>query len=141
MTDSIPPQGSFWKAFSITMITVILAVLIANWQLIVEFIPKGKGQLMGPPSMGGARVEIRVSDRAGWGADFYTDIRIIDSAGKEVASWHDPRGQGTWERVERLVASMRWTAGNSLEFEDALGDVWTLDTKDGSSSFRSKDEK
>lgn len=141
MTESIPPQGSFWKAFSITMIAVIVAGLISNWSLIMAFIPQGKGQLMGPPSMGGSRVEIKVSDRAGWGADFYTDIRVLDSAGKEVASWHDPHGQGTWDLAERFVASMRWTAANTLEFKDASGDVWTLDARDGSSSSRRKDEE
>jgi hypothetical protein len=71
----------------------------------------------GPPSPEGLRVKVEISDAFhSWSADFYADVKILDSEGRILAKRKDSYGQGSWEGVEKMMASMKWRDGKSLEF-------------------------
>jgi len=74
--------------------------------------------LDGPVSKEGLYVRAHVSDMSfGPGADYYVDLRILDASGKERIQWEDREGQQSWEGVENLMKSMRWTSASSFEFQ------------------------
>jgi hypothetical protein len=120
-----------WKDVAIAagvivgVIALCLAAIVGSFAY--KFRAQGKEWLRGPNSPAGHEVHVRVTDRAGWGADFYTDLRVTDPSGKELAAWKDPNGQNTWERVERLIKTMRWSTPTKLEFEDLFGMTYTVE--------------
>ena len=80
-------------------------------------------RLSGPTSPSGLTTIIVVRDaHLGWSADFYTDVRVLDTSGNIVAQWEDQGGWGSRDGPRRLRESMRWTSPNTLEFRTSYGD-------------------
>lgn len=79
-------------------------------------------QLGGPISPSGLTATILVRDCGlGWSADFYTDVRVLDTHGNIVAEWKDLGGWDSRDGPRRMRDSMRWTSANTLEFQTGEG--------------------
>ena len=90
-------------------VAAVLGAALAAWQL-------RSRTLSGPTSPDGFEVRIKTSDMGlGPGADLYADVVVLDADGTELASWHDPDGQGSPDGVSALVKSMSWH-GQTLSF-------------------------
>ena len=80
-------------------------------------------QLSGPTSPSGLTTTIAVRDCGlGVSADFYTDVRVLDTHGNIVAEWKDQCGWDSRDGPRRMRDSMRWTSANTLEFRSRDGD-------------------
>ena len=51
-------------------------------------------------------------------ADYYTDIVILDKAGKEVAKWDDIEGQVSVKGARELIDSIVWLDDDKIKFND-----------------------
>lgn len=71
----------------------------------------------GPVSPEGHRVEVQLSDTGStWSADFYADVRVVDSHDRKLVEWKDPTGQGNMEGVRKMLESMKWQSPDTLCF-------------------------
>ena len=79
-------------------------------------------RLSGPTSPSGMATTIVVRDA--WpslSADFYTDVRVVDTSGNIVAEWKDPWGWGSRNGPRLMRDSMSWTSANTLAFRTGYG--------------------
>ena len=77
----------------------------------------------GPDSPSGLTATIELEDSGfGPGADYYTDVVILDSSGREIARWEDHDGQESREGVKNLIHSMRWIDERRLQFSTESGE-------------------
>jgi len=85
--------------------------------------------LDGPRSVAGFQAQVHVSDRGfGPGADYESDVVIIDAGGAEVARWRDEQGGYGDDGAKQLLQSFIWLDGNTLQFRPVSRDVMTLTT-------------
>lgn len=96
--------------------TLIFPLIISVLISVVYFSCKDC-ELFGPNSPSGIyHVLVEVSDRGfGPGADFYTDVIILDENGRELLRWADPDGQQSEKDSLAVVKSILWVDEQNLE--------------------------
>jgi hypothetical protein len=109
------------RAGLLTLTFTIAPTVIAFGALVAVEARYGSYGLDGPDSPAGHHVHLSVRNCLGIGADFYTDVRVVDANGATLAEWRDRQGQVEWGGAEQLRDSMRWRDARVLEFTTRSG--------------------
>ncbi len=111
-----------WLALAVSL--TVFPIVMAGVCVHVGCASSAPQSLQGPASPGGLGVLVVVRDAgSGFGADYFSDVRVIDSQGNIVAEWIDLDGWGRSDGPSELLSSMRWLSSNALEFVGCKGIV------------------
>lgn len=78
-------------------------------------------RVAGPTSPDGHTVSVSARNTGGLIADWYATVRILYLNRQIALEWNSTMGEGSKEGYYKLIGSMKWTDGKTLEFDSDDG--------------------